>query len=433
MAAASAGEHGVKFAFVASRYGADVSTGAEHACRLLAEQVSARHEVEVLTTCARNPETWKNEYSEGVDRVRGALVRRFAVTQARDSRSFKQLSDRLYPGPAIRADELEWVRRAGPWSPGVIDHLTRQHRSYDAVIFFSLCTPLTVHGVQAVADRSVIFPHLRLGPALRFALFTDVLTTAQGIGLMSPAERPLLRRYLRVTPRHEEMVGIGIDPSPEQSYPRHQQDPADTVVDEETVGEEAEKPPDDSYLAGRGVPFRRRHRLYGQFALYGGRVEPDNGCEEMLEYFDTFASGDGDTALVLMGVKMMKLPDDPYIRLAGVLPERERMIAFEAADVTLAPAAGDLLAQPVLESLAVGTPVVASARNESAVDHCRRANAGLYYSNRQEFVEALRLLMTNRRLRDRLGENGRNYIKQNFRWDAVLGRFDRLVAKVKAR
>ena len=66
---------------------------------------------------------------------------------------------------------------------------------------------------------------------------------------------------------------------------------------------------DESYLAGRGVPFRRRHRLYDNFALYGGRVEPDNGCEEMLEYFDSFASNRADDmGLVLMGVKMMTSP-----------------------------------------------------------------------------------------------------------------------------
>ena len=101
--------------------------------------------------------------------------------------------------------------------------------------------------------------------------------------------------------------------------------------------------PDDD-RADRGIPFRRRHRLYGPFVLYGGRVEPDNGCEEMLEYFDTYAAADGDTALVLMGVKMMKVPEEPYLRLAGVLPDRERMIAYEAADVTIAPESDDLLA-----------------------------------------------------------------------------------------
>ena len=95
------------------------------------------------------------------------------------------------------------------------------------------------------------------------------------------------------------------------------------------------------------------------------------------------------------------------------------MIAYEAADVTLAPDPDDLLGLCVLESLAVGTPVLASARNEAAVEHCRRANAGLYYANRDEFVEALSMLMTNTRLRERLGENGRQYIRQHHRWDAV--------------
>ena len=45
----------------------------------------------------------------------------------------------------------------------------------------------------------------------------------------------------------------------------------------------------------------------------------------------------------------------------------------------------------------------------------------------------MRLLMTNTRLRGRLGESGRSYVRQHFRWDAVLGRFDRLIARVKGR
>ena len=418
----------MKFAFITPRYGADVAGGAEHACRLIAEQISRRHDVDVLTTCARDPLNWRNEYSEGIDRVRGALVRRFAVTQAPDgSGSISQAQS----APPVRAEQLEWVKRQGPWSPGLLDHLRRQHRSYDAIVFFSLVNPLTVHGLQVAPDRSIVFPHLRLGPELRFGLCADALASAAAVGYVSSAERKLLHSYVRANTRHEEVVGIGIDPSPEQSYPRHQQDPADTLArdDDETGGEVA--PEQKGYLTGRGIPFRRRHRLYGSFALYGGHVEPDNGSEELLDYFDSYASSDGPAALVLMGVKMMKVPDEPYIRLAGVLPERERMVAYEAADVTIAPASDDLTAQPVLESLAVGTPVLACARNEAAVDHCRRANAGLYYFNREEFVEALRLLTMNVRLRERLSENGRQYVKQHYRWDAVLGRFDRLVSRVR--
>ncbi len=423
----------MKFAFIAPRYGAELEAGAEHACRLLAEQVSERHDVDVLTTCARDSRTWKNEYSEGMDRVRGTLVRRFAVSQPHDANAFRVFSERLFAGVTARAEELEWVRRAGPWSPGLLDFLKRQHRSYDVLVFFSLWNPLTVHGLQIAPERSLLFPHLHLHPALRFGLWAELLMAPRGLGFLSTAESRLLRSYVRVSPEHQETVGIGIDPSPEQAYPRHQQNPADTVIAEDARVTEPEVSEDVAYLEGRGIPFRRRHRLYGTLALYGGRVEPDNGCEEMLEYFDTYAASDGDTALVLMGLKLMKVPDEPYIRLAGVLPERERMIAYEAADVTLAPTAEDLLAQPVLESLAVGTPVLASARNMAAVDHCRAANAGLYYANRDEFVEALRLLTTNTRLRERLGENGRNYVRQEYRWDAVLARFDRLVARVRPR
>jgi glycosyltransferase involved in cell wall biosynthesis len=71
--------------------------------------------------------------------------------------------------------------------------------------------------------------------------------------------------------------------------------------------------------------------------------------------------------------------------------------------------------------------------NTAAVEHVRRANAGLYYANRDEFVEALRMLTTNARLREKMGENGKAYVRQHYRWDAVLGRFDRLVSKVKSR
>jgi glycosyltransferase involved in cell wall biosynthesis len=420
----------VKFAFITPRYGAEFSTGAEHACRLLAEQVAKRHDVDVLTTTARDSVSWKNEYSEGADRVRGALVRRFAVSALPEHSAFAELSRRLREGPRYRADELSWLRHVGPWSSGLLEHIKRQHRSYDALVFFGLWHPLTVSGLEIAADRSILFPHLQLRPELRFDLWSDVLAASRGVGYFANSERRLVHSYVGVVPQFEEVIGIGVDTPPQQTYPRHQQDPADVITadDDSAADEDA---PDEGYLAGRGVPFRRRHRLYESFALYGGRVEPDNGCEEMLDYFDSFATGhDDDMSLVLMGVKMMTVPEAPYLRLAGVLPDRERMTAYEAASVTIAPASDDLLSQSLLESLAVGTPVLANASNAAAVEHCRRANAGLYYSNRGEFVGALAELQAPT-LRERMGENGRRYIKHHHQWDAVIGRFERLVGRVR--
>jgi glycosyltransferase involved in cell wall biosynthesis len=421
----------MRLAFVTPRYGADVTSGAEHACRLLAEQVSGRHQVEVLTTTACDPRTWRNAFSEGTDRVRGVLVRRFAVTQTHDADAFRRLTTEMAGMPHGRDDEREWVRQLGPNSPGLIDHLKRHHRSYDAVLFFSLYHATTVFGVGAAPERSILFPYVQVDPVLRYGIWNDVFGAVKAVGYISASERTVVRSYLRV-PVNEEFVGIGIDVLAQQSYPRHQQDPLDEPESEDgqtASPEEAEEPP--PYLAGRGVLFRRRNRLYGPFVLYAGRLQPDNGTEEMLDYFDTYSSGNGDTPLVLMGVKLMTVPEPRNVRMAGILPDRERMIAYEAAEVTLAPESADLVATSVLESFAVGTPVLASARNAAAVDHCRRGNGGLFYASRDEFVEAMRLLMSDARLRQRLGESGRRYVKQHYRWDAVMGRFERLVSRVK--
>jgi glycosyltransferase involved in cell wall biosynthesis len=359
------------------------------------------------------------------------LVRRFGVNQLPDHIGFDTLSQRLQTSPHSRAEELEWVRLHGPWSPGLLDYLKRTHRSYDVLVFFGLWHPLTVHGLETAPERTVLFPYLQLQPALRFGLWTDLMRSARALGFFSESERRLLHAYVGLRHPCEEVVGIGVDPPPQQSYPRHQQDPNDTIADEDEHSSDEDIEPE--YLHGRGIPFKRRHRLYGRFALYGGRVESDNGCEEMLEYFDTFASSEADATLVLMGLKMMKVPEEPYVRLAGVIPDRERMTAYEAADVTIAPSSDDLLAQPLLESLAVGTPVLASARNAAAVEHCRRAGAGLYYASREEFVGALTMLTKNSSLREKLGANGRAYIRNHHRWDGVLGRFDRLISRARPR
>lgn len=421
----------MKIAMVTPRYGGEISEGAEHACRLLAEQLSNRHDVEVLTTCARNERAWKNEYAEGTDRVRGVLVRRFTVAPARDAQPVKDIEQRVFTNPHSRADELEWIRRVGPASQGLLEFLRRHHRNYDVIVFFSWRHPLSVHGLAAAPERSILVPWLRMEPATRLAICNQTLGAPAALAYCSGAERTLARLYTRITPPHEEFVGIGIEPPPQQTYPRIQQEQPDVADQSGEAAPDIDADAPAWYLSGRGTPFRRRHRLHGRFVLLGGRVEPDNGSEEIIEYFSTFAAQDGDTSLVLMGVKMMKLPEEPYLKLAGVLPDRERMTAFEAADVTLMPEPEDLLAAPVLESFAVGTPVLACARNLAAVDHCRRANGGLYYSNREEFVEALNLLTTNDRLREKLGRNGRHYVRQHYRWEAVIGRFERLAQKLK--
>ena len=67
--------------------------------------------------------------------------------------------------------------------------------------------------------------------------------------------------------------------------------------------------------------------------------------------------------------------------------------ALEAATVVVCPSPYESLSLLALEALSVGTPVLANARSAVLVEHCVRSNGGLYYADRDEFVECLKLLV----------------------------------------
>ena len=132
-----------------------------------------------------------------------------------------------------------------------------------------------------------------------------------------------------------------------------------------------------------------------------------------------------------MGVKLMPLPEEPFIHFAGRLPDNERLQALEAATVVVVPSPYESLSLLALEAFAVGTPVLANARAEVLVDHCRQSNGGLYYSDRYEFSESLKMLLKDPELRHQMGENGRAYVEKNYRWDVIIAKYERMFARLR--
>jgi glycosyltransferase involved in cell wall biosynthesis len=65
------------------------------------------------------------------------------------------------------------------------------------------------------------------------------------------------------------------------------------------------------------------------------------------------------------------------------------------------------------------------------VEHCLKSNAGLFYADRDEFTEALKLLIADHRLRAAMGRNGRHYVRQNYRWDVILGKYEKMFARLR--
>jgi glycosyltransferase involved in cell wall biosynthesis len=112
----------------------------------------------------------------------------------------------------------------------------------------------------------------------------------------------------------------------------------------------------------------------------------------------------------------------------GLLSESDRLRALEWAAVVVVPSPLESLSLLALEGMAIGTPVLCNARADVLVDHCRRSNAGLFYSDRDEFVECTNLLLADRLLSERLGKNGKAYVRNHYHWDVIMSKYDRLMA-----
>ena len=421
----------MRIAFIVQRYGTEILGGSEYHCRLIAERLAPRHVVEVLTTCASDYITWKNEYPEGTDRIRGVTVRRFANAQTRDLDAFNRYSEWIFTSAHTRDDEMEWLRQQGPWCPALLDYLQRNQGQYDVLIFFTYLYAPTVLGVRIAPHKSILVPTAHDEPAIHLGIYKDMFSAPAGIAYNTDVERRFLTTHFSIRAVEEETVGCGVDLAQTQEY---QKEKADGEPDGEPEMDDADQPPSyRPHLAGRGVLFKRRHRLHGPMALYGGRIDPGKGCEELIEYFSSYVQEGGDASLVLMGVKLMPLPEEPFILFAGRLSDQERVQALEAATVVVVPSPYESLSLLALEAFAVGTPVLANARSEVLVDHCQKSNAGLYYADRDEFVEAMKLLVGDHRLRAAMGTNGRAYVRKNYRWDVILQKYERMFTKLRAR
>jgi glycosyltransferase involved in cell wall biosynthesis len=428
----------MRLAFIVQRYGTEILGGSEYHCRLIAERLAPKHQVDVLTTCAQDYISWKNEYPEGTDRIRGVTVRRFANAKTRDIDAFNRYSEWIFTSPHTRADEMEWLRQQGPWCPALLEYLERHHQQYDVLIFFTYLYAPTVLGVRIAPQKTILVPTAHDEPAIRLEIYKELFSTPAAVAYNTEVERAFLTTTFSIRAIAEETIGCGVDLPQAQVYQRERDDESSSASEKDDA--DAEPIPDDEqppswrpHLAARGVLFKRRHRLHGPIALYGGRIDPGKGCEELIEYFSSYVQDGGDAALVLMGVKLMPLPEEPFIHFAGRLPEQERLQALEAATVVVVPSPYESLSLLALEAFAVGTPILANARSDVLVDHCQKSNAGLYYADRDEFVESLKLLVADHGLRASMGRNGRAYVRRNYRWDVIISKYERMFARLRGR
>jgi glycosyltransferase involved in cell wall biosynthesis len=386
----------VKLAFVVQRYGADIAGGSEAHCRELAERLAPRHDITVLTTCARDYVTWANAFPSGTSRERGVTVHRFPVDRRRRLKAFADLSDEVFAGPSARERQDEWFRENGPESAGLIEHLRTAGRSYEAVAFWAYRYAPTYFGLPLVADRAVLVPTAEDDRAIDLDVLSAFCRLPSGYIFLTPEEESLVATRARQTLRPATVIGSGLDAAP--------------AIDSTSV--------------------LTRHGLPANYVLYLGRVDRNKGCDSLLEYFQSFASRDNAPVLVLAGPATMRIPEHPKIRPLGYVADELRDGLLAGARALIVPSPYESLSIVLLQAWNHAVPALVNARCRVLEGQVRRANGGLAYRSEREFHEALGLLLTDDARRAALGRQGLAHVDREYRWPTVLGRVERLFDEV---
>ena len=380
----------MKLAVVVQRYGAAINGGAELHARYIAEHLARHVEVDVLTTCAQDYITWRNELPAGSETLNGVTVRRFAVDRERDVKVFARRSDRVFTARHSHADEIAWLASEGPVSTPLLEHVRAGRRSYDYFIFFSYRYHHAYHGARAVHDRAILVPTAERDEAIGLAAFAPVFRSVRALMYNSPEERAVINAASGNGSVPGVVVGVG------------------------------------SEIPGRPDPdrFRRKFGVTSRFAIYVGRIDENKGCQELFGMFlGSLASLPRGLDLVLVGNPILPIPAHPRIRHLGFLSDEDKFDALAASDLLIMPSYYESLSMVTLEAWALGRPVVANGRCEVLRGQCIRSRAGLYYEDQAEFIETLRAVAGNRWLNAALGANGREYFGRHYTWPVVEGKY----------
>lgn len=380
----------MKVAVVVQRYGADINGGAELHARYIAERLASHVPVEVLTTCATDYITWRNQRPEGVETVNGIQVRRFPVSRERDPEEFGRRSGVVFNQVHAFRDELAWLEAEGPTSPALVEYVRAHAGDYDFFIFFSFRYPHSFHALRAVASKALLVPTAERDGALGMGLFPPIFRGVRALMYNSYEERALIQGVAGHTQAPGVVVGVGSE-VPERSN------------------------------AGR---FRQKFGIRDRFAIYVGRIDQNKGCPELFEYFEHYSAALVDGMhLVLIGAPIIPIPRHPRIHHLGFVDDQDKFDAMAAAELLIMPSYFESLSMVALEAWAMGKPVLANAKCDVLQGQCLRSNAGLFYENFQEFSETLRAIDSNPSLQAALGRNGRAFFERHYTWPVIMKKY----------
>ena len=180
------------------------------------------------------------------------------------------------------------------------------------------------------------------------------------------------------------------------------------------------------------------HDLPAKYFLFVGTLDPRKNFRRIFKAFERTAPGQNDVHMVIVGARGWEKKDlirvlnrhslSSNIHLTGYVSRKQLARYYQNALCLLFPSLYEGFGFPILEAMYYGTPVI-TANTSSMPEVAGDAAVLVDPYNIQAMADAMREVMENVKLRDRLRQKGRERIKQ-FGWQQTAVETIRLFESV---
>ena len=386
----------MKILYLVQRYGEEIVGGSESACREFAEHlVGLGHEVEVLTSCARDYVEWANYYPPGTEAINGVRVHRLHVRKKRVEHLFGRAQQWLLTGSGRPAgfEQRRWAQLMGPDLEGLRSWLIDNHKRFDVAIFMTYLYSTATLGIPVLAGRlPIVFqPTAHTEPTLRVTYFQSLFRMSDSFLFFTPEERRIVQEKFRIEPQGR-ISGIGIDIAPQTSNPEK---------------------------------FRERFGLGNScYLVYVGRLDPMKGVGELCRFFLESRSRIGhDLKLVLVGDALVDLPKSDDIIVTGYLEPEDKQAAIAGSLALVQPSYFESFSIVLCEAWVQKKPALVQGQSAVLRGQAMRSGGAIPYEGWAEFDCALGMLLEDAARAQQIGENGYKYVVEKYDWPKVMEEF----------
>lgn len=383
-----------KIGFVIPWYHKEIPGGAEMELRGTVTHLhKSGFEVEIITTCVKdfNSDWTENYFKPGIEDCDGIPIRRFKVRKG-NMEAFHKINYKIMNNLPITIEEEDIFLKEMVNSPDMYEYIAEHKDDYLVFAFIPYMFGTTYYGMQACLEKAVLIPCLHDENYAYFRRFKELFSKINSIIFHAKPEMDLANRLYDLSKVNTIELGEGVET-------------------------------DFDYNELR---FREKYKINDPYIIYAGRKDAAKNINTLITYFNEYKKrNEGNLKLILIGGGQVEVPaqiKEDVINL-GFVDIQDKYDACAGSLLLCQPSKNESFSIVIMESWLCERPVLVHEGCNVTKYFAEKSKGGLYFNNYFEFEGCINYIKDNPEIAEQMGQNGRHFVLDNFKWDVIVDRF----------